>query len=105
VSDEEELSVQQLRAAGAVWTLGDDAGLHAVPVADGRGAVRFWSSANRAARARRTDPASGRLAVVRLELPVWTGTWLPGLAADGLLVVLDGLPPREPGSVLAQLQD
>ncbi|MEV4639357.1 DUF2750 domain-containing protein [Actinoplanes sp. NPDC049548] len=66
---------------GRVWSIRDAGGFPAP-----RGAMPFWSKRSRAERVVGAVEAYRDFEVVEIALPDWLGSWLPGLAEDGLLV-------------------
>lgn len=69
-----------------VWTVRDNGGIPSPLNGDGSRSMPFWSLRSRAERVIATVPAYEGFEAVEVSLEAFTGRWLPGLAADGLLV-------------------
>ncbi len=94
---------------GELFAVRDDRGFPAPEIGPGVRAMPFWSRESRARRVIERVPAYRGFAPVRLSLEEFRGTWIPGLASDGLQVGLNWSGTRAtgydftPAEVLARL--
>ncbi|WP_285247486.1 DUF2750 domain-containing protein [Pseudarthrobacter sp. efr-133-R2A-89] len=82
---------------GEVWALRDSTGFPAPLNADGKRSMPFWSLASRAEVIQSGVADYQGLELVKISMKEWQSRWLPGLAADGLLVGLNWSGPRATG--------
>lgn len=77
---------REVAARGSVWTIRDEGGYPAPKTSSGQRAQPFWSSQSRAENIIATVPAYAGFVPEEIAWARFCASWVPGLAADGLLV-------------------
>jgi hypothetical protein len=97
---------REVALSRVVWSIRDAAGVPCPVGTDGRRAMPFWSSRERAERVLASVPAYAGFATFEVPWEDFARRWIPGLARDGLLVGVNWSGERatgydlEPGDLL-----